>query len=101
MNHTVDKLLCDIYKGNKKEGMYIFVSREDGLSKVPAGLMVRFGAPLHVTTMVLTADKKLARADAIAVIRDIKHQGFYLQMPPPMVALDAGINENPMLPRSH
>ncbi|MDG0968677.1 MAG: YcgL domain-containing protein [Porticoccaceae bacterium] len=101
MNHAADKLLCDIYKGSKKEGMYIFVSREDGLSKVPDGLMVRFGAPLRVTTVVLTEDKKLARADAVAVIMDIKNQGFYLQMPPPLVALDSGINENSMLPRSH
>ena len=27
------QLVCDIYKGNKKEGMYLYVAQADGLTK--------------------------------------------------------------------
>lgn len=94
------KLLCDIYKGDKKEGMYVYVDKKDGLSHVPDVLLKRFGNPALVTTMLLTPVKKLARADAEQVLGDIKRQGFYLQMPPTLEALDSAFTENSKLPRS-
>jgi len=39
--------------------------------------------------MVLTKDKKLARADAQQVLDSIAEKGFYLQMPPADAALDS------------
>jgi hypothetical protein len=48
---------------------------------------------------MLTENKKLARADAMKVIEDINSQGFYLQMPPVLFALDQGMAENNKLPR--
>ena len=94
------RLLCDIYKGNKKEGMYFYVDKKDGLSRIPDVLLKRFGHPVLVTTMLITPVKKLARADAEQVLGDIKRQGFYLQMPPTYEALDSAFEENSKLPRS-
>jgi hypothetical protein len=48
---------------------------------------------------MLTKKKKLARADVLKVIEDIHRQGFYLQMPPVLFALDEGMAENNKLPR--
>ena len=93
------KDLCDIFKGSRKEGMYIYVSRVDGLDKVPQGLLDSFGTPVLVTRLMLTKNKKLARADVVKVMEDIKRQGFYLQMPPVVFALDQGMAENNKLPR--
>ena len=45
------------------------------------------GIGTSVTTMLLAATKKLARADVIKVMDDIVRQGFYLQMPPPPIPL--------------
>ena len=76
------KTLCTIYKSPKEDELYLYVQRQDGLQRVPEALLERFGKPLLVTTMVLTADKKLARADVGKVLAAMEENGFYLQMPP-------------------
>mgnify|MGYP000865758580 CR=1 FL=1 len=78
------KILCDIYKTASKEGMYLYVSREDKLTRVPEFLLQRFAKPILVTTMLLSEKKKLAQADVLKVISEIVDNGFYLQMPPPL-----------------
>ena len=93
------RILCDIFKGNRKEGMYIYVSHADGLDKVPQSLLDSFGTPLLVTRLMLTESKKLARANTIKVMDDINSKGFYLQMPTVLFALDEGMAENNKLPR--
>ena len=93
------RIFCDIFKGNRKEGMYLYVSHAEGLNRVPQSLMDSFGTPLLVTRLMLAENKKLARADVMKVIEDINSQGFYLQMPPVLFALDQGMAENNKLPR--
>ena len=81
------KILCDIYKTATKEEMYLYLSRDEGFKPVPEALLKQFGKPVLVTTMLLAATKKLARADVTKVMDDITRQGFYLQMPPPPIPL--------------
>jgi uncharacterized protein len=76
------RLLCSIYRGSKREGMYLYVRRGTDLGTLPEALMKAFGQPGHAMDMLLTADKKLARAEADKVMAQIREQGFYLQMPP-------------------
>ena len=59
------RILCDIFKGNRKEGMYIYVSHADGLDKVPQSLLDSFGTPILVTLLILTNKMKLARGDVL------------------------------------
>jgi len=82
MMNSADKVLCDIYKTDKKQEMYLYVAREDGLERLPKPLLQQFGEPILVTTMVLTENKKLARADVRQVMSEIAGKGFYLQLPP-------------------
>lgn len=77
-----DKLLCEIYKSPRKEEMYLYVDKRQGLVEVPAALLERFGKPVLTMTMILTPEKILARAKAGDVMAAIREQGFYLQMPP-------------------
>ncbi|PRY60365.1 hypothetical protein B0H98_11325 [Vreelandella songnenensis] len=77
-----DKLLCEIFKSSRKDEMYLYVDKRQGLEHVPEALMATFGKPVAVLTMILTADKKLSRVKAEEVISAIDEQGFYLQMPP-------------------
>jgi uncharacterized protein YcgL (UPF0745 family) len=58
------------------------VAKAEGLGRVPEALMDRFGRHQSAMTMLLTPDKKLARAETELVIKGIKEEGFYLQMPP-------------------
>src|SRR5690606_3082440 len=76
------KLLCEIYKSLREAEMYLFVDKRDQLSRVPAPLLARLGRTQLVTTLALTTERKLARADAKKVIEAIREQGYYLQMPP-------------------
>jgi len=75
-------LLCEIFRGSRQPEMYLYVDRARGLRDVPAALLARFGQPSTVMTLHLTPDRKLARADAAAVLASIAEKGFYLQMPP-------------------
>lgn len=75
-------ILCDVYKGTKKDGLYIYVDRSVGLSQVPSELMSRFGEPELALSFKLTPDRPLAKEDPVKVIEAIQEAGFFLQLPP-------------------
>ena len=77
------KLFCSIYKSPRREGMYLYVERTKGLKDLAEALISQFGAPRHVTDMILTPERPLARVEVDQVMARIREQGFYLQMPPP------------------
>ena len=95
------KLFCSIYKSRRKAEMYLYVERQKGLEALPEALLSQFGAPQHVTDMILDPQRPLARVDVNRVMEKIREQGFYLQMPPPPdqdLFLADGHPDNP-LPR--
>jgi len=76
------RLLCRIYRSSKREGMYLYVRRDQKLEELPEALLKVFGTPLHAMDILLSAEKKLAHADAAKVMAEIRAQSFFLQMPP-------------------
>ena len=76
--------------------MYVYVDRKDGIENLPDAFLSMFGQPTHVLDMILTPEKKLARADSGQVLDAIAEQGFYLQMPPPDGADSAGDVQMPI-----
>lgn len=76
------KTLLTVWASSKKEEMYIYTNRLEGLKRVPEELLKMFGAPKEVMGLPLSEDKKLGRADAKKVLDEIKTKGYYLQMPP-------------------
>ena len=79
--------VIEIFKGHKKEEMYLYVEQKNGLKSVPDDLLVTFGQTESVMVLLLTKDKKLARVTASDVLAAIEDQGYFLQMPPPPEAL--------------
>jgi uncharacterized protein len=79
----MSKVLCDIYKSRKKDETYLYVTRADGLTKVPEALLEQFGTPVLAMTMIITPEKKFARVEASRVLEQMQQNGFYLQIPPP------------------
>lgn len=75
------KKLCDVYKSRQHGDMYLYVDREDGLSRVPDELLTRCGKLEKTLTFVLTRDRKLAKADPVNVLDRLAEHGFYLQLP--------------------
>jgi len=76
------KLLVDIYRSTKKEGMYVFLENGKKPQDLPPELVKNFGKAELAMTLMLTPEKKLARANAEKVINALQKEGFYLQMPP-------------------
>lgn len=75
------KTIVAIYRSRKTSDMYLYVNKQEGLSRVPEALMDMFGQPEEAMTLLLTPEKKLARAEAAKVLEEIKGKGFYLQLP--------------------
>lgn len=83
MKTTEPRRMIAIFKSASKPDYYLFVDRRRQLEDIPEPLREHFGKPVRVTDMLLTADRKLAQADAERVLEKIEHDGYYLQMPPP------------------
>lgn len=76
------KLFVDIYRSSKKEGMYLYVTKDANLDELPELLQKEFAKRELAMSIELTPEKKLASADVRKVITCIQDQGYYLQMPP-------------------
>jgi uncharacterized protein YcgL (UPF0745 family) len=74
--------ICTIYRSNREREMYIYVKRDEGLSRLPEELLTRLGTTSEVMTIKLTPERKLARAKATDVLAAIAAKGFYIQLPP-------------------
>jgi uncharacterized protein YcgL (UPF0745 family) len=76
------KKICQVFRSNRKQETYLYVEKSRGVEKVPEALLAQFGEPEELMVLLLTADKKLARANAVEVMLQIETNGYYLQMPP-------------------
>lgn len=83
MSATPAGRLVRVYRSTRKQEMYLYVDARADLGPVPDELMARFGKPVEALSLMLTADRTLARADAVRVLECIESDGFYLQLPPP------------------
>jgi len=75
-------MLCSIYKSLRKEGMYLYVEKNQALSQIPEPLLTTFGQPKHTFDLLLHPERTLSRVDVMEVMETIKTQGYFLQMPP-------------------
>lgn len=70
------------YKSLKKEELYLFVPKADGLDKLPKELLVMFGAHEHVIDFDLHPERKMGREDAAVVLQSLQSKGYFMQLPP-------------------
>lgn len=75
-------VICAIYRSSKREEMYLYVRKGTDLDTLPEGLRQSFGRPVPVMELLLTPQRRLARADVVRVLEMLEQQGFYLQLPP-------------------
>lgn len=76
------KRICSIYKSPRKNEMYLYTLKSDGLERIPEGLLTVFGKPVHTFDLVLSPERALAREDIHEVLGHLDTQGYHLQMPP-------------------
>lgn len=77
-----ERLLCEVFGSPRREGMYLYVARAEGLERVPEALRLQFGEPRSVLTLLLSPERQLARVSASQVLEAIAAQGYFLQLPP-------------------
>jgi len=75
-------LCCWVYRSPRKEGMYLYLRREGAFELVPEPLLQRFGRPEPVMQLELHPERKLARADVLKVLHNLRVLGYHLQLPP-------------------
>ncbi|MBK6289267.1 MAG: YcgL domain-containing protein [Gammaproteobacteria bacterium] len=76
------KMICAIYRSRRNEATYVYVDHLEGLVRVPQALLRELGGMDRAMTLVLEPGRQLARVESAAVLRAIRDQGFYLQLPP-------------------
>ncbi len=72
---------CYIYRSSIKEGLYVYLADEDGLSKLPEPVLKQLGTPEFSMTLDLLPERKLIQEDTAVVLDNLENQGFHLQMP--------------------
>ena len=73
---------CFVYRSKHKQGLYLYLREKDDFSTVPESLLTMLGETTFSFEFDLSEDRKLVRAKALEVIRNMKENGFFLQMPP-------------------
>jgi len=76
------KSICAVYRSRRNPDTYIYVDHAEGLGRVPEVLLRELGGTERAMTLVLTPERRLARTSAAEVLRAIRTEGYYLQMPP-------------------
>lgn len=73
---------CAIYRSLKKWDAYLYVEKQDEFDRLPQALRDMLGNLEFVMTLELGPTRTLANADPEEVRRQLKEQGYYLQLPP-------------------
>ncbi len=74
-------MYCAVYRSRRKDDAYLFLTQRGRFDHVPPGLMAIVGEPEHVMDLVLSPGRALARENVLEVMRALKEQGWFLQMP--------------------
>ena len=74
---------CFVYRSNNKPGLYLYLKEKDNFNKVPESLIRLLGEMKFSFEFDLGRSRKLVRAEAKEVLRIMKENGYFLQMPPP------------------
>lgn len=75
-------MLCEIYKGNKKEDTYAYLEAPADFEKMPEAIRKMFGELQRVMELEITESTKLAKENPVDVLNNIKENGFHIQLPP-------------------
>ena len=75
-----------VYKSQRKADTYVYLAQRDSFDVLPDAVRAQLGTLSFVLDVALTPERKLAREDAAVVRERLRTQGFFLQMPPRVVA---------------
>ena len=74
--------LCAIYRCSRKSELYLYLDKERDPEDLPEQLRRELGRLHPVMTLMITPQRRLARARAEQVLAGIEESGYFLQLPP-------------------
>lgn len=92
-DNAATKIICTVYRSSREKEMYLYVKREEKLSRVPEPLLEKMGVVTEVLTLKLYEGRKLARVVATDVLAAIAAKGYFLQLPPDKQAIHFTMGE--------
>jgi uncharacterized protein len=88
LEHSMDKINCQIYRCSKKDEMYLYIHENKTKDDLPEELITMVKELTHVIDLELTPERKLAREDVKTVMKNLEDKGYHLQMPPDPISPD-------------
>jgi len=73
---------CYIYRCSAKQDMYIYLAEENDFESIDEALRNKLGELSFAMTLELKDDTRLAKEDPVKIQKNLKKQGFHLQLPP-------------------
>jgi len=70
-----------VYRSGRKPDTYLYLRDKDAFAIVPDAVRAPLGALDLVLEVALTPERRLARADAAIVLKNLERLGYYLQGP--------------------
>lgn len=70
-----------VYRSGRKPDTYLYLREKDAFALVPDAVRLPLGALEFVLEVALTPERRLARADAAVVHKNLERPGYYLQGP--------------------
>ena len=78
----MSRRLVQVFRSPRRGETYLYVDQARGLEDVPEALLLQFGPPEPVLSLLLTPERRLARVRAAEVLEAIAARGYFLQLPP-------------------
>lgn len=75
-------MLCFVYASRRKPNSYLWLTKRDDFSTLPASLTALLGELRFVLEVELDEQRKLPVEDAEQVRTHLQAQGWHLQVPP-------------------
>ncbi|RUO19317.1 hypothetical protein CWE08_10100 [Aliidiomarina iranensis] len=80
-------MLVRILRSPKKADTYLFIPLETEITELPEPLQGLFMPEQLVTKLSITPEKQLARISGVKLLEHLQTEGYYLQVPPPVVSM--------------
>ncbi len=72
---------CFVYRSSKRLQTYVYMAKKEDFEILPPDLVVRLGQLEFSLEIDLVPERKLALEDPKAVLRNLRAQGWHLQLP--------------------
>jgi uncharacterized protein YcgL (UPF0745 family) len=78
----MESISCFVYRSERKQGLYVYLTEKDNFDIIPDALRKRVGSLVFTFEFDLTESRKLSRNNTKEVMQSLAEKGYFLQMPP-------------------